>query len=68
MAKKKTAEVAKKFFLVLLGLVLIALGVLSYVFGIHTPWWPHLLVLIKGGIGLVVIFIGLMIIMMGIYD
>ncbi len=47
-----------KFIKVLLGLVLIVLGVVSYAW-----WYPALWTLFKGALGLVVIGIGLLVIL-----
>ena len=58
MAKKK-ADSTKKFFEILTGLVLIFLGV----YGIVAWWWDELFLLIKGGIGLVIVLIGLMVVL-----
>lgn len=49
-----------KFWKILLGVVLIGLGVLSYFY-----WWPELLTLIKGGLGLVLALIGLIFLVVG---
>ena len=45
------------------GLLLIVLGLYSYVF-----WFPHLIDIIKGGFGLVLIVIGLLAIAIGSVD
>lgn len=60
---KKIGQIIKKTLKVVVGLLLIAAGVLSYLW-----WWPDLLTLIKGGLGLFVAFIGLIVIMVGLSD
>jgi len=60
---KKAGQIIKKALKVIVGLALIAVGILSYLW-----WWPSLLTLIKGGLGLFVAFIGLIVIMVGLSD
>lgn len=47
-----------KILKVLIGLVLVALGAVSYYW-----WWPFLWELVKGALGLVIIGIGLLVIL-----
>lgn len=47
-----------KFIKVLIGIILIVLGLMSYVW-----WWPALWTVFKGGLGLMVIGIGLLVIL-----
>jgi hypothetical protein len=60
---KKIGQIIKKSLKVIVGLALIAVGILSYLW-----WWPDLLVLVKGSLGLFVAFIGLIVIMVGLSD
>jgi len=64
--KEKTKDLVKKYFKVLLGLLLIIVGVCTY--ATWYKWWPDLLTLIKGVLGLVIILIGLMFVFMGFSD
>jgi hypothetical protein len=64
--KEKTKDLLKKYFKVLLGLVLIIAGVCTY--AIWGKWWPDLLTLIKGVLGLIIILIGLMFVFIGFSD
>tara|TARA_Y100000034_G_scaffold44576_1_gene54701 strand:- start:1842 stop:2015 length:174 start_codon:yes stop_codon:yes gene_type:complete len=52
-----------KFVKILIGLVLIILGAVSYAW-----WWPALVVLIKGALGLVVIGFGLLAILIAMTE
>ena len=52
--KKSASELAKTVLKMILGVVLIALGVVAVV-----VWWQDLLNLIKGGIGLFLVLVGL---------
>lgn len=48
---------------IVFGVILILLGIWSY-----TYWWRELLILFKGGVGLIVILIGLVFILIGWSD
>ncbi len=52
-----------KLIKVLIGLVLIVLGLASY-----TVWWPALLVLVKGALGLFVAGVGFLLILIAMTD
>jgi len=58
------ADGAKKAAKVIIGLLLIALGVYSYVWS-NGAWFKDLLTLIKGGVGLFVIAIGFVFMLIG---
>ena len=59
----KAKDVCMKILKILVGIILIAVGISSYVW-----WYPQLILLIKAGLGLVVIFIGLMFVLLGWAD
>ncbi len=61
--KDKTKDLIKKFLKVVFGLLLIMVGVYGCI-----RWWPQLLSLILGAIGIIVIFIGLMFVFIGFSD
>ena len=61
--KEKTRDSLKKWFKIMLGLLLIIAGVYGCI-----RWWPQLLSLIMGAIGLIVILIGLMFVFIGFSD
>ncbi len=61
--KEKTRDSLKKCFKIILGLLLIMAGVYACI-----RWWPHLLSLIMGAIGPIVILVGLMFVFMGFSD
>ena len=52
--KKSASELAKTVIKMILGVVLVALGVVAVV-----VWWEELLMLIRGGIGLFLVLVGL---------
>jgi hypothetical protein len=54
MAEEKKSNVSKMVLKVLIGIVLMALGAVSIYY-----WWPELLVIIKGMIGIILILVGL---------
>jgi hypothetical protein len=61
---------AGKYLKIVLGLLVIIAGLYSYTltyFGGY-PWWNDLLILIKGGLGLGVMFMGLIIAAIGATD
>ena len=60
MVKKKTPESTKKYLQIVIGAVLIVAGI----YGIIMWWWDELYVLIKGGLGLLIALIGLVVILM----
>jgi hypothetical protein len=60
MAAKKQSKDAKRYLQMLIGAILIVAGI----YGIAMWWWDELYVLIKGGLGLVIALVGLIIIMM----
>ena len=64
MAKDAGHSVAKLAKIVL-GLILVLVGIWSY---IPWQWYNDLLVLIKGGIGIVIILIGMVFILIGWSD
>ncbi|MBA3064456.1 hypothetical protein FP803_03385 [Candidatus Woesearchaeota archaeon] len=64
--KEKTKDSVKKFFKIILGLLLIIAGVCTYV--TWYKWWPQLWTLIRGVLGLIIILIGLMFVFMGFSD
>jgi len=60
----------EKYLKIVLGLLVIVIGIYSYTltwFGGY-PWWIDLLHLIKGGFGIGVIFVGLLIAAIGAMD
>jgi len=61
--KDKIKDLIKKFLKVVFGLLLIMVGVYGCI-----RWWPQLLSLILGAIGIIVIFIGLMFVFIGFSD
>ena len=61
--KEKTRDSIKKSFKIILGLLLIIAGICVCI-----RWWPHLLTLIKGAFGLIIILIGLMFVFIGFSD
>jgi hypothetical protein len=58
--KEKTNEAISKLWKILVGLILIVVGV-----GTYWWFWPQLIILIKGGLGLVIAFVGLMFLLVG---
>ena len=64
--REKTRDSLKKWFKIILGLLLIIAGVCTY--ATWGKWWPDLLTLIKGALGLVIILIGLMFVFIGFSD
>lgn len=60
---KKFKEILKKSMKILVGLILVVVGVLSYLW-----WWPDLLTLIKGSLGAFVALFGLMLIFLAWSD
>ena len=62
---KEAGEVLTKVAKIVFGVILILLGVGSYIWW---GWYQDLWVLFKGGIGLVVILIGLVFILIGWSD
>ena len=61
--KEKTKDLLKKYFKVLLGLVLIIAGIYGCIY-----WWPELKDLIKGFVGPFIVLIGLLFVFMGFSD
>jgi len=61
--KEKTKDLIKKFLKVVFGLLLIMAGVYGCI-----KWWPQLLSLILGAIGIIVIFVGLIFVFIGFSD
>lgn len=61
--KEKTKDLIKKFLKVVFGLLLIMAGVYGCI-----RWWPQLLSLILGAIGIIVILVGLMFVFIGFSD
>jgi len=59
MAKKKSGEAAKRYLQILIGALLIVIGI----YGIIMWWWDELYVLIKGGVGLLIALIGLILVL-----
>ncbi|MDI6689125.1 MAG: hypothetical protein QMD66_01695 [Actinomycetota bacterium] len=55
---------AVRYLLILLGVVLLVLGV----YGIASFWWDELYILIKGGVGLLLLIAGLISLISGISD
>jgi len=53
----------KKSLKIIFGLILILVGLGSYMW-----WWPQLVILFKGAIGLIVALIGLVFILIGASD
>lgn len=60
---KEGSESAKKYIKIIFGLLLILVGLGSYLW-----WWQELWVLFKGSIGLFVAMIGLVFILIGASD
>jgi hypothetical protein len=54
MAEEKATDTGKMILKIILGIALVALGVLSLII-----WWKDLLVLIKGAVGAVLILAGI---------
>lgn len=52
--KVEAKKIMSTFFKVILGLVLLALGILAIL-----RWWPQLLIIVKGCIGLFLILAGI---------
>jgi fatty acid desaturase len=52
--KEEAKKVMSTVFKVILGLVFLALGVMAIL-----RWWPHLLTIIKGSIGLFLLLAGI---------
>lgn len=64
--KEKTRNSLKKWFKIILGLLLIIAGICTYV--TWGKWLPDLLALIKGAFGLIIILIGIMFVFIGLSD
>jgi len=58
--KEKTKESLSKLWKILVGLLLIVIGA-----GTYWWFWPQLIILIKGGLGLVIALIGIMFLLVG---
>jgi hypothetical protein len=60
----------EKYLKIVLGLLVIVIGIYSYTltwFGGY-PWWHDLLRLAKGGVGIAIIFMGLLVATIGAMD
>ena len=57
------ANAAVGMFKIILGAVFVILGVLGVL-----RWWPQLLDIVKGAIGITVLLVGLLIVMLGFSD
>jgi hypothetical protein len=60
---KESGDMLKKSMKILFGVILILVGLGSYIY-----WWPQLWALFKGAIGLIVALIGLVFILIGASD
>jgi hypothetical protein len=58
--KEKTKESLSKLWKILVGLLFIVIGA-----GTYWWFWPQLIILIKGGLGLVIALVGLMFLLVG---
>ncbi|MDD5086289.1 MAG: hypothetical protein PHV16_00910 [Candidatus Nanoarchaeia archaeon] len=63
---EKTKETVGKYFKILFGLLLIIVGISTY--ATWGKWWPELLILIKGSLGIFVAFVGLIFMFIGFSD
>ena len=63
---EKTKDMVGKYFKILFGLLLIIVGISTY--ATWGKWWPELLDLIKGSLGIIIALIGLMFMFIGFSD